>query len=157
MPESKPIRILYMEDDVGLARLLQRRLERAGYIVDLASDGIAGLEMYEQGSYDVVAVDQRMPGCDGLEVIRILAQRGPLPPTIMITGTGNEQIAIEAMKLGAGDYIVKDVDGGYFELVPTVIEQVLTQRRLVEEKQQAVRALEQVNHQCDEPAVCRYP
>ena len=146
MPESKPIRILYMEDDVGLARLLQRRLERAGYIVDLASDGIAGLEMYEQGSYDVVAVDQKMPGCDGLEVIRILAQRGPLPPTIMITGTGNEQIAIEAMKLGAGDYIVKDVDGGYFELVPTVIEQVLTQRRLVEEKQQAVRALEQVNH-----------
>jgi signal transduction histidine kinase len=146
MAESNPIRILYMEDDVGLARLLQRRLERAGYIVDLAPDGMAGLEMYEQGTYDVVAVDQKMPGCDGIEVIRILAKRGPLPPTIMITGTGNEEIAIEAMKLGAGDYIVKDVDGGYFELVPTVIEQVLNQRRLVEEKQQAVKALEQVNH-----------
>ncbi len=146
MSKSKPIRILYMEDDVGLARLLKRRLERANYIVDLAPDGMTGLDMYEQGSYDVVAVDQKMPGCDGIEVIRILAKRGPLPPTIMITGTGNEQIAIEAMKLGAGDYIVKDVDGGYFELVPTMIEQVLTQRRLVEEKQQAVKALEQVNH-----------
>jgi signal transduction histidine kinase/DNA-binding response OmpR family regulator len=146
MSESGYTRILYMEDDVGLARLLQKRLERAGYMVDLAPDGLTGLEMYDRGYYDVIAVDQKMPACDGLEVIRILAKRGPLPPTIMITGTGNEQIAIEAMKLGAGDYIVKDVDGGYFELVPTVIQQVLNQRRLVEEKQQAVKALEHANH-----------
>ncbi|MFC1976500.1 response regulator [Chloroflexota bacterium] len=143
---SEPIRILYMEDDVGLARLLQKRLERAGYIVDLVHNGAEGLEMYNKGAYDVVAVDQKMPGCDGIEVIRTLAARGPLPPTIMITGTGNEQIAIEAMKLGAGDYIVKDVEGGYFDLLPTVVEQVLSQRRLFEEKEQAMAALEQVNH-----------
>jgi signal transduction histidine kinase len=146
MTEPDLTRILYMEDDVGLARLLQKRLERAGYVVDLAPDGLTGLDMYEQGDYDIIAVDQKMPACDGLEVIRILSKRGPLPPTIMITGTGNEQIAIEAMKLGAGDYIVKDVDGGYFELVPTVIEQVLNQRRLLKDKQQAVEALEHANH-----------
>jgi diguanylate cyclase (GGDEF)-like protein len=56
---------------------------------------------------------------------------------IMVTGSGSEQIAVEAMKLGAGDYIVKDVDGGYLELLPTVIERVLQQRCLVEEKQRA--------------------
>jgi signal transduction histidine kinase/DNA-binding response OmpR family regulator len=145
MPESKPVRILYMEDDVGLARLLQKKLRRAGYIVDLAYDGAEGLVKYEAGAYDVVAVDQSMPVHDGLEVIRILASRGPLPPTIMITGTGNEEIAIEAMKLGAGDYIVKDTDGGYLELLPSVIEQVLYQQRLVEEKQQAMEALQQLN------------
>ncbi len=144
MPD--PIRILYMEDDLGLARLLKKRLERVGYIVDLACDGKEGLEMYKKRSYDVVAVDQKMPGYDGIEVIRMLAQQDQVPPTIMITGTGNEQIAIEAMKLGAGDYIVKDVEGGYFELVPTVIEQVLKQRRLVEENKKAVDALEEVNH-----------
>ncbi|MBN1991437.1 MAG: response regulator [Anaerolineae bacterium] len=145
MSESESIRILYMEDDVGLARLLQKKLERAGYIVDLAHDGVKGLAMYQAGRYDVVAVDQKMPGHDGLEVIRMLAASGPLPPTIMITGTGNERIAIEAMKLGAGDYIVKDVEGGYFDLLPSVIEQVLAQQRLIQEKQQVVEALEQAN------------
>jgi K+-sensing histidine kinase KdpD len=145
MAKSRPIRILYMEDDVGLARLLQKKLERAGYIVDLAHDGAEGLAMFQAGDYDVLAVDQKMPNYDGIEVIRILAESDSLPPTIMITGTGNEQIAIEAMKLGAGDYIVKDVEGGYFDLLPSVVTQVLYQRRLVEEKEEATRALEQAN------------
>lgn len=141
--ETKTIRVLYMEDDVGLARLLQRKLEHAGYVVDLATNGEEGLSMYEDGTYDVVAVDQNMPVHDGIEVIRILSSKGPLPPTIMVTGTGDEETAVKAMKLGAGDYIVKDVDGGYLELLPSVIEQVLHRQRLAEEKQAAVRALEQ--------------
>ena len=145
MSESKPIRVLYMEDDDGLARLLQKKLQQAGCEVDIAPDGEQGLAMYNAGSYDVVAVDQNMPIHSGLEVIRIIAAGGALPPMIMVTGTGDEEIAVEAMKLGAGDYIVKDVDGGYLELLPTVVEQVLQQRRLAEEKKRAVEALEQRN------------
>jgi len=142
MSESEPIHILYMEDDVAAARLLQKRLERAGYVVDVAHDGEEGLAMYAAGAYDVVAVDQSMPVHEGLEVIRSLASQGPLPPTIMVTGAGDEKTAVEAMKLGVGDYIVKDVDGGYLELLPSVIERVLQQQRLVEEKQQAERERE---------------
>lgn len=134
-------RILCMEDDPGLARLVQMRLEQAGYVADLARDGEEGLDMYAAGSYDVVAVDQNMPVHDGLEVIRIMASQAPLPPTIMVTGTGSEQIAVEAMKLGARDYIVKDVDGRYLDLLPAVIEQVLHQQRLAEEKRLAEEAL----------------
>ena len=140
MSSVKPIRVLYMEDDVGLARLLQRRLEQAGYAVDVAPNGEEGLAMYESGNYDIVAVDQNMPVHSGLEVIRIMCSKGALPPTIMVTGTGDEATAVEAMKLGAGDYIVKDVDGGYLELLPTVVDQVLEQRRLAEEKRQAVES-----------------
>ncbi|MFL7793120.1 MAG: ATP-binding protein [Anaerolineae bacterium] len=145
MSESKPIRVLYMEDDDGLARLLQKKLQQAGYEVDVAPDGEQGLAMYQDNPYDVVAVDQNMPIHSGLEVIRIMAAEGTLPPMIMVTGTGDEETAVEAMKLGAGDYIVKDVDGGYLELLPTVVEQVLHQRRLAEEKRRAVEALEQRN------------
>jgi two-component system sensor histidine kinase/response regulator len=141
MAKTKPIRVLYMEDDPGLARLFQRRLRRAGYIVDVARDGEEGLAMYTERFYDVVATDQAMPIHSGLEVIRILASQGPLPPTIMVTGTGSEQIAVEAMKLGASDYVVKDVDGGYLDLLPAVIDRVLQQQRLMEEKQQAEEAL----------------
>jgi PAS domain S-box-containing protein len=141
MPESEPLRILYMEDDPGLGRLFQRRLGRAGYVVDVAPNGKDGVAMYDQGSYDVVAVDQTMPAMSGLEVIRILASRGPLPPTIMVTGTGSEQLAVEAMKLGASDYVVKDVDGGYLDLLLPVIDRVLQQQRLLAEKQRAEAAL----------------
>jgi PAS domain S-box-containing protein len=141
MSESRSIRILYMEDDPGLGRLFQRRLRRAGYVVDVASDGREGLALYNQGSYDVVAVDQTMPVHSGLEVIRILASQGPLPPTIMVTGTGSEQIAVEAMKLGASDYVVKDVDGGYLDLLPTVIGRVLQRQQLLSEKQRAEESL----------------
>ena len=87
MPDPKAIRILYMEDDPGLARLFQKKLRRAGYLVDIAQDGEEGLAMYNAGSYDIVATDQAMPIHNGLEVIRILASQGPLPPTIMAMPT----------------------------------------------------------------------
>ncbi len=141
MSQSNSIRLLYMEDDAGVARLLQKTLERSGYVITIARDGAEGLTMYETGVYDVVAVDQHMPVYDGLEVIRRLIERGPLPPLVMVTGTGDEKTAVEALKMGAGDYVVKDVDGHYLELLPTVIEQVLRQHRLVEQTRQAEASL----------------
>jgi len=141
MSQSNPIRLLCMEDDAGTARLLRKTLERVGYHVTMAHDGAEGMTLYERDAYDVLAVDQNMPVYDGLEVIRRLVERGPLPPLIMVTGTGDEKTAVEALKMGAGDYIVKDVDGHYLELLPTVIEQVLRQHRLIEQARQSETAL----------------
>jgi diguanylate cyclase (GGDEF)-like protein/PAS domain S-box-containing protein len=141
MDQAQPIRILYVEDDPGLARLMQKRLGRAGYDVDIATDGRQGIAKYHADPYDVVLVDQSLPIHDGLEVIRILGSHGTLPPTIMITGTGDERVAVEAMKLGADDYIVKDVDGGYLSLLPSVITKALQQRSAAKEKQQAEEEL----------------
>jgi len=143
MAQSEPIRILYIEDDPGLARLVQKRLGKKGYTVDIASDAEEGIAKYQAGSYDLLFVDQSLPIHDGLEVIRILGSNGSLPPTVMITGTGDERVAVEAMKLGAGDYIVKDVEGGYLELLPSVIEKMLQQRRALEEKQRAGKELQE--------------
>lgn len=141
MAQSEPVRILYVEDDPGLARLVQKRLQRAGYVVDIASDGEEGIKKYEADSYDLMFVDQNLPIYDGLEVIRILASRNVLPPTIMITGTGDEKTAVESMKLGASDYIVKDTGAGFLELLPSVVAKLLQQRRAVEEKQRTEEAL----------------
>ncbi|MBN1486675.1 MAG: PAS domain S-box protein [Anaerolineae bacterium] len=141
MSELQPIRILYMEDDAGLARLVQKRLRRAGYSVEVALDGASGLEMYDNGQYDLLAIDQEMPVHDGLTVIRKLLERGPLPPTIVVTGGGSESVAVEAMKLGASDYIVKDVAGGYLNLLPSVIDRCMEQQRLIDERAQALAAL----------------
>ena len=138
MSKSEFIRILYMEDDHATARLFQRKLEREGYIVDLACDGKEGLAMYEAASYDVLAVDQAMPNLDGLAVIRTLASRKPFPPLIVVTASGDARAAVEAMKLGASDYIIKDVEGVYLDLLPAVIEQVLHQRNLVAERERLI-------------------
>jgi len=143
MSSGRPVRILIMEDDAGQARLAQRTLERAGYAVAVAGDGATGLALYATGAYDVLMVDHQMPGTGGLEVLHTLAARGALPPTIMVTGHGDEAIAVEAMKLGAGDYLVKDVDGQYLTLLPAVVARVLHQQRLLAEKLQAEEALRQ--------------
>ena len=141
MSEPPPIRVLYVEDDRVTAKLVKRRLEREGYEVQLAHDGDEGLSAFDSSSPDVLAVDQDMPLCSGMEVIRTLRARGQLPPTIMVTATGNENIAVEAMKMGAGDYLVKDVDGGFLELLPTVIESVLANHRVAAEREQALKKL----------------
>jgi PAS domain S-box-containing protein len=136
-----PLRILVMEDDVGQARLVQRALERAGYAVDVAHDGVSGLALAETTAYDVCVIDHQMPGKGGLDVLRSLQAHASPPPTIMLTGHGDETVAVEAMKLGAGDYIVKDVEGRYLTLLPAGVERVRYQQRLVREKLQAEAAL----------------
>ncbi|MFC1834576.1 PAS domain S-box protein [Thermodesulfobacteriota bacterium] len=141
------IRILYIEDDPGAARLLQKHLTRAGYEVDLACDGMEGLAKFKAGAYDVLAVDHDMPQMTGLELIRRLADSGPLPLTVMITGAGNETIAVEAMKLGASDYIIKDSACRYLELVPSVIEKALEKKHLYEEKVRSWEELQRLVHQ----------
>ncbi len=137
----KPIRLLYIEDDAGMARLMQKRLQRESIEVDTAPDGRKGMSMYDSAPYDVVAVDQSLPGMDGLSVIERLTKSDNLTPVVMITGRGNERVAVEALKLGACDYIIKDVENGYLDLMPTVIEQALRKKQMIQDKQNAERAL----------------
>ncbi len=137
------MRLLYMEDDAAQARLVQKCLERAGYTVEVAGDGRAGLAQFAANQYDALIIDQTMPGLSGLEVIRAISEAGPLPPTIMVTGTGNEQIAIEAMKLGVSDYLVKDLEGGFVNVLPLVVGRTIEQRQTLVEKQRMERELAQ--------------
>jgi diguanylate cyclase (GGDEF)-like protein/PAS domain S-box-containing protein len=141
MGAADAVRILCMEDDAGLARLLARRLERRGYTVDIARDGGEGLALLAAAPYEVVLLDYHMPNMSGMEVLRKIAEHAPQPSTIMLTGDGNAEVAVEALKLGAADYILKDAGTQYLELLPVVIQQVLTKRRLLEEREQMNKAL----------------
>ena len=132
-----------MEDDAAQARLVQKCLERSGYLVDLAGDGAAGLAACEANRYDAVIVDQTMPGLSGLDVIRTMTDRGKSPPIVMVTGTGNERIAVEAMKLGISDYLVKDLQGGFINVLPLVVGRAIEQWRLLREKQRMEKELAQ--------------
>lgn len=140
--ENSP-HILYMEDDAGLAKLLQRSLRRLGYRVDLADNGEDGLAMVEAGDFDLVLLDYSMPVCGGIDVLRAMTARKSLPPVIMVTGHGNERVAVEALKLGATDYVVKDAEMSYLELLPMIIAQVLEKEQLVREREQMFHVIKE--------------
>lgn len=140
MMAQRPLHILCIEDSPGEARLMEKHLTRAGFMTTWAGDGEEGLAQQADGGFDVVLVDHRLPDMMGLEVLRILLEKEPLLPVIMVTGRGDEETAVRAMKLGAQDYIVKDVDGGFIELLPAVIEQAIMRHQLVLDKQLAEQA-----------------
>lgn len=141
MEEQQPVRILIIEDEAVTARLLKKRLEQAGHAVAHVRDSEAGIGKVVSENFDLLIIDYSLPGRNGLEVIRILGAKGIFPPTIMVTGSGDERIAVEAMKLGAKDYIVKDEEGRYIELLPRVVERILSEKNLLLEKQKAEEAL----------------
>ena len=132
-----PPRLLVIDDDTILLRRIMKRLERHGYQVTGAANGMEGLEKARQLPFDLIMVDHRMPMMGGLEVIRHLGELEEAPPVVMVTGAGDEAVAVEAMKLGASDYIVKDSDGVYLEIFPVVIDQALGRRRLLRDKLRA--------------------
>ncbi len=130
MPDAKNIHILYVEDDEGLARLLQKQLKReCGIRVDIASDGSEGLAKLEQHHYDIAIVDYNLPVLNGLQLLQALKSKEIDTPVIMLTGAGNETIAADVMKLGAVDYLIKDVGGEYLTGVCAAVNRVWLERQ----------------------------
>jgi DNA-binding NtrC family response regulator len=102
-----PARILLVEDEVNMVRTLAKILERKGYSVDAAATGEEALTHLGRSSYDLVITDLNMPVMDGMQLLRTMKERQLHPATIVLTGHGTIQSAVEAMKLGAGDYLIK--------------------------------------------------
>ncbi|HZE63087.1 MAG TPA: sigma-54 dependent transcriptional regulator [Pyrinomonadaceae bacterium] len=107
MNEQKAARILIAEDEANLRLVLQKELERLGYRVQVAPDGEAALRKLEESNVDVLLCDINMPRIDGMEVLRRVHERPNPPEVIMLTGQATVETAVEAMKLGAYDYLTK--------------------------------------------------
>ena len=105
-------KILIIEDEEPIRRVLKRILEdeNKAFVIDEAEDGKAGIDTLIAGEYDLVLCDIKMPKKDGLEVLQLAKSQGILTPFIVLTGHGNIQTAVEAMKMGAYDFIPKPPD-----------------------------------------------
>ncbi|BCJ90073.1 two-component system sensor histidine kinase/response regulator [Terrihabitans soli] len=156
-PSAGSISVLYIDDDAGLRRLVEKALTRHGFVVHFAANGDEGLELLQSQRFDVVTVDHYMPGKDGLATLEAVRKLPDPPPVIYVTGADESRIAVAALKAGAADYVIKDVDGVFLELLRSAVAAAVEQRdlkrqrdeaeRLVREgRDRAVMLLREVNH-----------
>jgi DNA-binding NtrC family response regulator len=101
-------RILLVEDEGNMARTLAKNLERAGHTVTHAANGEVALTALADEAFDVVLTDLKMPVLDGMGLLRAIHERGIAATPVVLTGYGTIESAVEAMKLGAVDYLIKD-------------------------------------------------
>lgn len=110
--------ILIIDDDEHLRKGFERMLTEEGYSVKSASSGEAGIEIIHANVPDLVILDVRLPGINGLQAFKIIHEMEPKLPVIIMTGYGTTETAIEATKMGAFDYILKPFD------IPDMLSQV---------------------------------
>ena len=106
-PRDGRSRVLVVDDESSIRELLQKTLALAEYDVDTAPDGRAALERLRLGNYDLLIADLKMPGMDGLTLIREARRLKADLPVIIITGFSTESSAIEAVNLGVAGYLTK--------------------------------------------------
>ena len=104
-----PAAILIIEDELTLAKNIATYLKRSGYDADVASAGEEGLAQIETFRPEVVLLDYALPGINGLDTLKRIKALDERIAVIMMTGHGSEQVAVEAMKAGAHDYLIKPV------------------------------------------------
>ena len=105
-----PTKVLLVDDEEDFVEMLSLRLQELGEKVSIAYSGQEGLDTLVNTAIDVVILDIKMPGMDGIETLREIKKQFPLVEVIMLTGHGSTETAVEGMKLGAFDYLMKPAD-----------------------------------------------
>jgi len=102
-----PPHILVMDDDVNVAKGLEMVFSEEGYDVDLAGTGELALKAFKEKRFDLLVADLRLPGIDGMDVIKEVKAKEPQTEVIVITGYGTPSLAVDAMKMGVNDFLPK--------------------------------------------------
>lgn len=137
----RPMRVLYVDDDLALVRLAQRVLGRQGFELFHARDGDEALSFLLENSVHVVALDHYLPGCTGLDLLAKLQELESAPAVVYVTGSSELSVAVSALKAGAADFVPKTVGEDFLVLLASALEQAFEKSRLQAEKELAEREL----------------
>lgn len=138
---TAPPRILYVEDDVVLARLFKQHMEQEGFLVDLAHNGAEGLAYLTRHPYEMVVLDYRLPELNGLQILRQFIGNGPRPPTIMIASEDDVAIVVEGLRLGIADFVIRNEEQSYIQQLPDIVSRLVRQYRRRAEREAIVEDL----------------
>jgi DNA-binding NtrC family response regulator len=131
-----PTKVLVVDDEKDFVEMLSLRLKEMGEQVDAVYNGKDCLTKLEGNDIDVVILDIKMPGMDGIEALKEIKKRFPMVEVIMLTGHGSAESAVEGMKLGAFDYLLKPAD------IDSLTEKVNGARKRKEEHEERIRQAE---------------
>jgi two-component sensor histidine kinase/CheY-like chemotaxis protein len=148
MPNRTP-HVLYVDDDPGLARLVEKAMQRRGYLYDHAKSGEEGLDRIRQGGIDVLVLDHYLPTGTGLDVLAELATFEDKPAVVYVTGSAETAVAVEALKTGATDYVPKTLSDEFMELLVTAIEHAIERVRLARAKAKAERETQEARERAE--------
>ncbi|HEX3036411.1 MAG TPA: sigma-54 dependent transcriptional regulator [Thermodesulfobacteriota bacterium] len=132
-------KILVVDDEPGMRDFLEIMLQKEGYVVETAPDGLNAIEKIENTLFDLCIADIQMPKMNGIELLRRIGEKSPETTVIMITAFASYETAIEAMKLGAYDYITKPFK---IDEIKLVIKKALDKKRLERENIRLRKELE---------------
>jgi len=125
--KPKQIHLILIDDEVGFATVLAKRLTRRGYNVTTTFSGAEAIQAMRKSEFDVAVLDLKMEDMDGIEVLKIFKKLDPAMPVIMLTGHGSEKSASEGMEYGASDYLFKPCE--FEELLEKIREAVSSQKK----------------------------
>lgn len=140
-------RILLVEDNPDHVALTMRALRRQfpGVVIEHAATAEDGELLFAAGEWDAVVVDYSLPHANGLDLLARMSRMRPHLPVIMLTGHGDEQVAVAAMKQGAADYVTKS--GEYWALLASSVDAAIEHMRLVRDRERLARTVAQRNRQ----------
>jgi len=140
MGEKLHAKVLLVDDEEEFIKTLSQRLEMRGLKVTGATRGEEAVNLADQESYDAIVIDLAMPGMDGLETLKCIKKKHPDAEIIMLSGHGTVKTSIEAMKLGAEDFLEKPVD--MQELLAKIGE--MKDKRILILEKQSMEEIEQI-------------
>ncbi len=140
MTKVSVAKILVIDDEPALLRSITAYLEDSGFVAYGAEDGKQGLDLFYRETPDLVLTDLHMPALGGLEVLSTIKKRAPDTPVIVISGAGELNDAIEALRLGARDYITKPVSD--LAVLEHAINKALEHKKLLEENKSYAQHIE---------------
>jgi signal transduction histidine kinase len=123
--DAPPPTVLVVDDDQGLLRLIQRTLEREGFGVLTADSGKEAVKRLTEHHPNLMLLDLKLQDVEGRDLVNQLSETDRMVPFIVITGQGDERVAVEMMKRGALDYLVKDAE--FLQFVPQIVQRALDQ------------------------------
>ncbi|KJV10712.1 hypothetical protein VZ95_03060 [Elstera litoralis] len=152
-----PLKTLYLDDDAGLGVLVKKAMSRRGHNVVPVTNSQEAFDLLAQGGFDVMALDHSLVGETGLDVLARLGPRTERLPVVYVTGSADARLALQALRAGADEYVIKDTAAEFYDLLIAAIENVTERWRLKRQRaddEKAVREardraellLQEVNH-----------
>ena len=128
---AKKARILCIEDEPEIAELICVALRDRGHDVEVATTGKAAIDAFKLNRFDLATIDYQLPDMTGLDIARKFIAEAPDVPIVIVTASGTEEVAVEALRLGVANYIVKDNVNSFLSLLPVAVDQAIENKSLI--------------------------